>query len=211
MKLNGLMNVIYQGGEWIIKLVYANLLWIFFTIIGLGVFGVMPATVGLFTLLRQWIMGKEIVPAFQTMRETFRKEFFKSNLIGLIFLAIGYMLRMDILYFKSSSHLVFQFFLIIMLCLGLCYFITLLNFFPVYVHFDVKFFDYFKYALLIGVTQLASTIMMVLGSVVLFCLYWYFSGLIPLFCISFICLNLMWFGSRSFKKIELQQKQHSTN
>src|SRR5699024_6696995 len=137
MQLNGLTKIVYHVGEWVIKLIYANLLWMFFTILGIGVFGIMPATVGLFTLLRQWIIGNKAVPAFKTYWHSFRQEFIKTNLFGIIFLAIGYILRIDIIFFKTSSHLIFQILLVVMFCLGLLYFITLLNFFPVYVHFDI--------------------------------------------------------------------------
>ncbi|MFS0615078.1 YesL family protein [Lederbergia ruris] len=210
MQLNGLMKVVYQAGEWVIKLVYANVLWLIFTLLGLGIFGVMPATVGLFTLLRQWIMGNETESALQIYWNSFRHEIFKANLFGLLFLVVGYILRIDIIYFKTSSHFLFQALLIVMFCLGVLYFITLLNFFPVYVHFEISFFAYFKYALLIGISQLSSTLMMILGCIVIFCLYWYFSGLIPLLCVSLFSLNLMWFGYRSFKKIEYEQQAMTT-
>ncbi|MCJ7841312.1 YesL family protein [Lederbergia sp. NSJ-179] len=206
MQLNGPMKVVYQAGEWLIKLVYANLLWLIFIIVGLGIFGLMPATVGLFTLLRQWIMGNETESAFKIYWNSFRQEFIKSNLFGLIFLAIGYILRIDVIFFKTSSHILFQILLVMMFCLSFLYLITLLNFFPVYVHFKISFFEYFKYALLIGISQLSSTIMMMIGCVVIICLYWYFSGLIPLLCMSLFSLNLMWFGFRSFKKIEYEQQ-----
>jgi len=205
------MNGFYRAGEWVIRLVYANCLWLIFTLLGLGLFGLMPATIALFSLLRRWIMGHEDVAPFHLFKQCFRQEFFKANGIGLLFLAIGYMLRMDILYFKSSSDVLFQLFLVLMLGLGIVYFIVLLHFFPVYVHFDVPFLHYFKYALIIGVTQLSSTLMMVIGSIALFCLYWYFSGLIPLFCVSLVALNLMWFNHRAVKKIEYEQAARAIN
>ena len=207
MQLHGLTKIVYQAGEWVTKLVYANLLWIFFTLMGLGVFGLMPATAALFTLLRQWIMGNEKEPAYKVFWRTFRQEFFKSNLFGLLFLAAGLILRMDIIYLRTSPHIPFQVLLIVVMCLSLLYFVTLVNFFPVYVHFNVSFFQYIKYAFLIGMTQLTSTLMMVLGAIIIFCLYWYVTGLIPLFCMSLFSLNVMWFGYRSFKKIENEQAE----
>lgn len=206
MKLNGLMGVFYRCGEWVIKLVYANFLWVIFTVLGLGIFGLMPSTVALFTVLRQWMMGRDSVSAFRIFRQTFRREFLKSNAIGIIFLAGGYILRVDLIFLKSSTNPVLQGVLILMLCLGLLYFITLLNFFPVYVHFDIPFFRYFQYALMIGISQLPTTIMMVIGGIALFCLYWYVSGLMPLLCASLFSLIIMWFGSRAFKKIEIEQE-----
>lgn len=35
MELNGLMGVLYRFAEWIMRLAYANLLWILFTLTGL--------------------------------------------------------------------------------------------------------------------------------------------------------------------------------
>jgi len=207
MQLNGAMKVVYQAGEWIIRLVYANLLWMLFTLLGLGIFGFMPATVSLFALLRKWIIGNEVDSAFTIFWTNYRKEFLKANLFGVMFLVIGLIIRLDILFFQDSSNLVFQILFVLMICLSLLYFITLVNFFPVYVHFDLSIFNYVKYALLIGLSQLSSTLMMIFGSIIIFCLYWYVSGLIPLLCVSLFCLNIMWFGYRSFKKIELEQQK----
>lgn len=207
MQLNGAMKVVYQAGEWIIRLVYANLLWMLFTLLGLGIFGFMPATVSLFALLRKWIIGNEVESAFTIFWTNYRKEFLKANLFGVMFLVIGLIIRLDILFFQDSSNIVFQILFVLMICLSLLYFITIVNFFPVYVHFDLSILNYVKYAFLIGLSQLSSTLMMIFGSIIIFCLYWYVSGLIPLLCVSLFCLNIMWFGYRSFKKIELEQQK----
>lgn len=207
MQLNGAMKVVYLAGEWIIRLVYANLLWMLFTLLGLGIFGFMPATVSLFALLRKWIIGNEVDSAFTIFWTNYRKEFLKANLFGVMFLVIGLIIRLDILFFQDSSNLVFQILFVLMICLSLLYFITLVNFFPVYVHYELSIFNYVKYAFLIGLSQLSSTLMMIFGSIIIFCLYWYVSGLIPMLCVSLFCLNIMWFGYRSFKKIELEQQK----
>ncbi|MDQ0226120.1 YesL family protein [Metabacillus niabensis] len=207
MQLNGAMKVVYQAGEWIIRLVYANLLWMLFTLLGLGIFGFMPATVSLFALLRKWIIGNEVESAFTIFWTNYRKEFLKANLFGVMFLVIGLIIRLDILFFQDSSNIVFQILFVLMICLSLLYFITIVNFFPVYVHFDLSILNYVKYAFLIGLSQLSSTLMMIFGSIIIFCLYWYVSGLIPLLCVSLFCLNIMWFGYRAFKKIELEQQK----
>ncbi|MFS0880549.1 YesL family protein [Metabacillus niabensis] len=207
MQLNGAMKVVYQAGEWMIRLVYANLLWMLFTLLGFGIFGFMPATVSLFVLLRKWIIGNEVESAFTIFWTNYRKEFLKANLFGVMFFVIGLIIRLDILFFQDSSNLVFQILFVLMICLSLLYFITLMNFFPVYVHFDLSIFNYVKYAFLIGLSQLSSTLMMIFGSIIIFCLYWYVSGLIPLLCVSLFCLNIMWFGYRSFKKIEIEQQK----
>ncbi|WP_165444932.1 YesL family protein [Gracilibacillus phocaeensis] len=207
MQLHGLMKVFYQAGVWVIRLVYLNLLWVGFTILGLVVFGFMPATVSLFAVLRQWIHGNEDMAIFPAFWRYFRQEFWKANLCGLIFLAIAYILRMDMILLKEFPQWTFQLLLGITFGLGALYAVMLLYFFPVYVHFDISLWQSFKYALLIGLSQLPITIMMIIGSIAVFSLYWFVSGLIPLLCVSLFCLNLMWFGYRSFKNIEYAQQK----
>ena len=207
MNNSGLMKGVNLAGEWAIKLAYANILWIFFTLLGLGLFGIMPATTGLFTLLRKGIMGEDHEPALRIFWKTYRREFIPSNLIGLLFFAVGFILKMDMGFLRMQSNSVYQILFIIVMCVSILYFVTLLNFFPVYVHFKVSFLQQLKYAFLIGMTQISSTIMMGVGAVFIFCLYWYISGLIPLFCMSLFAMNIMWFGFRSFKRIEMKQAE----
>ena len=53
-KLNGL-------GEWVIRLVYLNFLWIGFSLLGLGILGIFPATSALFSVLRKYFIKNERV------------------------------------------------------------------------------------------------------------------------------------------------------
>lgn len=207
MQLNGLTGIIYQIGVWTIRLFYTNLLWFVFTLLGLGIFGIMPATVSLFAVLRQWVLKKEEFPIFKRFLYHYRKEFVKSNLFGLLFLVVGFIIRVDIIFLSESSTLMLQILSGVMLCIGLLFVIILLYFFPIYVHFDISFTQHIKYAFIIGISQISSTIMMIVGLIAVFCLYWYVSGLIPLFFMSLFSLNLMWFGYRSFVKIEYLQQE----
>lgn len=207
MQLNGLTGIIYQIGVWTIRLFYTNLLWFVFTLLGLGIFGIMPATVSLFAVLRQWVLKKEEFPIFKRFLYHYRKEFVKSNLFGLLFLVVGFIIRVDIIFLSESSTLMLQILSGVMLCIGLLFIIILLYFFPIYVHFDISFTQHIKYAFIIGISQISSTIMMIVGLIAVFCLYWYVSGLIPLFFMSLFSLNLMWFGYRSFVKIEYLQQE----
>src|SRR5699024_2223934 len=207
MQLNGLTGIIYQIGVWTIRLFYTNLLWFVFTLLGLGIFGIMPATVSLFAVLRQWVLKKEEFPIFKRLLYHYRKELVKSNMFGLFFLVVGFIIRVDIIFLSESSTLMLQILSGVMLCIGLLFIIILLYFFPIYVHFDISFTQHIKYAFIIGISQISSTIMMIVGLIAVFCLYWYVSGLIPLFFMSLFSLNLMWFGYRSFVKIEYLQQE----
>ncbi|WP_045514978.1 DUF624 domain-containing protein [Neobacillus niacini] len=44
--------------QWITRLAYINLLWLFFMSVGLFVFGAAPSTAAMFTIMRKWIKGE---------------------------------------------------------------------------------------------------------------------------------------------------------
>ena len=98
MQLMGMTGKFFTVCQVISKLAYVNLLWVFFTALGLGVFGFMPATIALFAVTRKWVMGDKDVPVFKTFWKTYRKEFFKSTLFGVVLFVIGY-----IIYFDSAT------------------------------------------------------------------------------------------------------------
>src|SRR5690625_6922967 len=87
-----MMGRVFRWCEGIMRLAYVNLLWILFTILGLGIFGIFPATIALFAVTRKWVMGDRDIPVFSTFWQTFRKEFLKSTLLGWVLFVIGYMI-----------------------------------------------------------------------------------------------------------------------
>lgn len=140
------MGKLYTICEWIMKLAYINLLWIMFTVSGLILLGFMPATAALFTVVRKWFMKETEVPIWKTFFSVYKSEFIKSNSFGLVFVMAGIMLYVDyylILNLDGIIRIVATSILLLISCL---YLITVLFFFPVYVHYELKFFDYFKYS-----------------------------------------------------------------
>ena len=132
------------------RLAYANLLWILFTLLGLGIFGFMPATVAFFTVTRKWVMGDRDIPVFKTFWTTYRQEFFKSTLFGFLLFAIGYIIYIDLAFSPTGG--LFTLLRIALFICGIAYVILLLYIFPIYVHYDWRKRLYIKYALLIGIS-----------------------------------------------------------
>src|SRR5699024_12881812 len=90
------MKLFQMFSECLIRLFWTNLLWIFFTVACLGVFGIMPATVAMFTVTRRWNMKETEFSIWHLFKDTYIKSFKESNLIGLIFLLIGGFLFLDL-------------------------------------------------------------------------------------------------------------------
>src|SRR5690625_7993537 len=84
-------------GEWAFKLFYLNLLWLMFSLLGLGLLGVFPATVSVYTLLRNvMVKCNKNKKLFKTFWMTYKKEFVKSNVLGYTFIVFGSILYIDL-------------------------------------------------------------------------------------------------------------------
>ncbi len=75
MQMGGIMGGFYRVSEWIMRFAYVNILWGLFTLAGLVLFGFMPATVAMFTVIRKWLMGETDIPVFKTFFASFKKRF----------------------------------------------------------------------------------------------------------------------------------------
>jgi uncharacterized membrane protein YesL len=206
---NGVTGTVYTVCNRILKIAYVNILWILFTLAGILVLGIMPATAALFTVVRKWTLKEIDTPIFRTFFDSYKKEFIKSNLIGYFMTVIGLILYLDLkfmFYIGGTAQYIMSipFFII-----AVFYLITLLYLFPVYVHFDLKFFQYFKNALYIGTLNLHITFVMLI-LLILFCIILLsIPGLLPFFSISVFSIILMWGASLSFRKIDRKQENLS--
>lgn len=194
--------------EWVMWLAYINLLWIGSALIGIIVFGIFPATIAMFTVIRQLLLkdttGKQILKTFVL---TYKKEFFKSNLIGLIFSLVGYLLYLDFLYIQNMNGATYYVFQIGLIFISIIYFISLLYIVPVYVHYNLKFHQYFRHALLIGILSPITTILIVIGLTLLYFLLVLIPGLIPFITTSTCAFIIM--GCALFGFCRLEDKQQS--
>ncbi|MEK4714697.1 YesL family protein [Sporosarcina sp. FSL K6-5500] len=156
--LNGIFKAIFEIGKWLSKMMYLHLLWVIFSLMGLVVFGVMPATTAMFTVIRKWMEDDNDIPVFQTFLASYKTHFLKSNALGTFLVAIGIFLYIDM---KISKQLVQSFYLhIILLIIGFLYLITLLYFFPVFVRYKLKYSQNFKQSFYIALARPGVSIFM---------------------------------------------------
>lgn len=157
------MSGLYTLTEWITRFAYVNLLWIGFSLLGLVVFGISPATVAMFTIIRKWIMGDNDFPVFQTFWNSYKKEFLRGNRLGLVIALLAYIIFIDLNYIKLDTIIQIPLYLIIFAIV-----MTILYIFPVYVHYNVTFIQLFKNSFFIMMVNPLSSILMLIGFVALF-------------------------------------------
>ena len=188
-----------------IELAYINVLWIFFTLVGLGIFGIFPATTAMFGVihkLRGSIVDMKIFPTFWLL---FRQDFLKANGFGLIFLIIAYLVYFDFKFVQLNNGQ-FNFLLPVLAFVLLSFTATALLFFPVYAQFNLRFFSYFKQSFLIAVTSPFEVLAIALLLAIICFILGILPGAIPLFSGSVFAYFATLISYRAFRRIERKKQ-----
>ncbi|WP_229720136.1 YesL family protein [Oceanobacillus neutriphilus] len=193
----------YIFAIWITRLAYLNILWVLFTIAGLLFFGIMPATVAMFAIVRKWQRGEDELPIFTTFWEVYRKEFWKANSIGIILFLFGYFFSIQFQILGAQSALVYQmaqFSIVIVFALLAMLVIYL---FPIYVHFDLKAMQYLKWPLIISIVHPILTVFLLacIGLAGYF-IFQIFPAVLFFFGGSLSAYFITWGVSKTFAKYE---------
>lgn len=195
--LNGVNHIF----EWIYRLAYINFLWILFTLIGGVVFGITPATVAMFAVVRQWLKGKSNQSTLKSFFTIYKNDFRKANTLGLLLVFVGLVLYIDAKlivnftgFFKyillGSFGMVFSFYVLILLYV-----------FPVFVQYKNNSFQHIKSALLIGIAYPLRTIVMGISVISVLFICFVFPVLSFLYLGSGLSIVLMFFSRHLFTKI----------
>ncbi|MBS4192063.1 YesL family protein [Bacillus sp. FJAT-49705] len=205
MESNRLWDKFYRFSEIVMKVVLIQGLWVAFTLSGVIILGIVPATIGMFTVVRKWMMGEEnnraLIKAFWN---AFRKEFWRANAMGIVLFLLSFLLYMNLSIMRFTEGFIYLFLFIGLFTLSILFLILLIYIFPVYVHFDLKFFQYFTMSLLLGISSPIYTLLAVFGCFVLYRLFLLIPGLIPFFSIGLFALFIMWVSLKAFKRTEQQ-------
>lgn len=179
---------------------YLHILWVLFTLLGFVLFGVMPATTALFSVIRKSIEGDRETSIFYTFFSTYKKYFLKSNVLGLLMASLGIFLYIDL---TISKQMIQSFYIhAVLLVVCFLYFITVLYYFPVFVRYDFRIFKYIKQSFLISLARPFETIAMIVSLVLLYYLFNLIPPLLFFAGSAIIAYPLMWFAYRAFSGIE---------
>lgn len=196
----GWFGGIYRGSEWIMRLAFLNILWIAFSLLGLVVLGLFPATVAMFAVTRKWVMGDTEIPIFKEFWEVYKAEFKQANLLGLIIVILGFFLYFDLRFTQAQDGLLgyLRFFFLGFI---LIYFVMTLYLFPVFTHYKLKTLEYIKRSFIFAIGRPLHSLIMVVFTIAVSYLMMFIPGLIPFYSGSVTSLLLMWGASLSFPKL----------
>jgi uncharacterized membrane protein YesL len=200
--MNYVTVYIYRVSEWIMRLAYVNFLWISFSALGLIAFGIFPSTIAMFTVVRQWVIGNSDIKIFKTFWSSYKNDWIKGNIIGIILLAIGYLIYLENSIIAENTELLLQFSKYPFLLLVLGFVFLLLYIFPIYVHYQISIVQVFKNSLLIMLINPFYNVVLALSLVLLYYIFQIVPPLAFFFIGSVTAYTIMWGCYQSFKNVQ---------
>src|SRR5690625_2004176 len=131
--------------EWITKFAFLNVVWIVLIIICLGVFGFIPATASLFSIVRKWLQ-KEEVPIMKTCWKVYKRSFFALNKIGIIFITIWSVLFYSFMYYLQFNLWITKALSVVLIILLVVLLLMVIYIFPLYAEYEMRNIEYVKTA-----------------------------------------------------------------
>ncbi|MFD2044907.1 YesL family protein [Ornithinibacillus salinisoli] len=204
MGFEGIVWKLYDLSNWIMKMILLNILWIVFSIIGLVIFGFFPATAAMFAVTRKWVLGETDIPVYKTFVKTYKSSFTQMNLIGGILSILGLFLYIDLRFFQTTEYILLSFLSFFIIFAMFIYFAVVLYIFPMYVHFECKTLEYLKRSIIIVLGKPIHTIMMIVGSYLVYVVISMIPVLVVFISGSLLSLVLMWIAMKSFPRYEIK-------
>lgn len=208
MELRGLMKVFYTFSEWATRLAYLNVLWIGFSLSGLLIFGVMPATVGMFAVTGRWLSGDLEFPLFPVFWNSFRKEFIRSNVVGFVFGLFIFLTLMDIRLFAGNSGLLFYMFKSLLLGLFVICPAALVYVFPISATYHMTLRQVFLVSIFVAATRPVRTFLLLLACSIVVWLTFVFPMPLFLFNGSSMAWLIMWSAKGTFQRMDGRLVRH---
>nr|WP_249317121.1 DUF624 domain-containing protein [Bacillus sp. FJAT-50079] len=188
-------------------MLYLNFLWIVFTLAGFVVGGIFPATVSLFSIMKNSVRGDERGSIFKSFWSVYKQEFLRANRLGYTLVFIAVVLYYDWLFTNVVGGTIGMVAKGILLGCVFLFGITVVYIFPVYLQAGGKVFASIKSAFLIAITYPIHTMIMFI-SIFSLCVVFI---LLPmagyLFATSGLCWVITFFSLHLFRKIEKQAEE----
>jgi uncharacterized membrane protein YesL len=192
----------HQFCLFILKQFYLNVLWILFTLFGLILFGIGPATVSMLAVQRLLIRGNETIKIFSTFIKHFKLHFKEATFLGVVYFLAGGVLMTNIIvihnFYARLFYMVVAFF----------YLISLIYIGPVLIHFDLKDIrSKIIASLILGFSYLQYTLVLFLILIVAYAVIVLHYGLLTFFGASIGGYIVMYFANIVFVRAEIQAQE----
>ncbi|SFL52307.1 Uncharacterized membrane protein YesL [Gracilibacillus orientalis] len=199
-------NGFYRFLEWLMWIMYLNLLWVVMSLAGVVFLGLFPATMALVITIREWCVQKNEVAFNKIFFKAYKKTFIKSNMIGYLLTIVGYILFVDFQWVMQHTTTFQSLFLVLFIVMGIIYTIAILYIFPTFAHFDLSIRQTLKHAIVLGLFSPLVTIGMFVALFLLQYVWRFIPGLLPVVGVSFTFYIVTRLALFSFESFENRQQ-----
>lgn len=212
MGKGGWQGKLYAIAEWITMLAVLQLMWTGLTLLGLVIFGISPATAGLFSVIRKRLQGQEDLKGLVSEYwRVYKKEWIAANKIGIVLIIVGYFLATNLRIVLAMPSTASNILLVsVLTMISILYIVLCMNIFQVFTHYELPFSRYFSTSVLLMVSFPIQGIGSLLGVYLLYQLYLFLPGLLPFFGISVTAIFLSWMSSQIFKMKDAKENAITT-
>lgn len=166
--MNGLSyEKISKITEIITQFVLLNVMWILGTLMGGVIFGWAPSCVAVFSIVRDMLMKREKDGLLKEFWSIYKKEFIKSNKLGLICMILFVITLINKYNFANQQETLFKILVLLSNLSEVLIFGCILYMFPLYVHYDIDLKSCFMTALSLLICKPLVTLFIILWSILI--------------------------------------------
>ncbi|MBP1969307.1 putative membrane protein YesL [Virgibacillus natechei] len=195
-------QTLYNILEWITRFAYINILWVFFTLVGGVIFGLIPSTTALFAVIRQWLKGNSNTPVFKSFWAYYKSDFLKSNRLAIFIYICTIIIGYNLIFLQAQLDHTITWTSVPLLAGMLLFLLVLFYIFPVFAHYDVKVTKVIKNAFLTMLVSPIHTFLMIICLVSFYVIVTFIPALFFIFGASFYAFITMWTALQAFHKID---------
>jgi len=192
--------------EFITEFVMLNVMWFAGCVLGGVIFGWAPSTVALLAVIRNKIMKKEYYGVVRSFWATYKKEFIKSNALGIVCMLFLVIVSINKINFDSQPEGIFTILSVISTVVRVLICGIILYMFPLYVHYNMDLKEYFIRALNLLIVKPFVTICIVLWTLLVYVIIMKIPGLIAIFGVSVYFYGIMAINYQFFMRNEQRLK-----
>lgn len=194
--------------EWIVRLAYLNILWILYSLIGLGIFGIGPATISLFAVVRKINRDGTDISIWKEFNYTYRSNFLRANGLMLVLIPIYVFIYMNyaIIRILPASFLMDNIVFPAVVILSILIFVLTCYLFAVFVHFELSFWGNFKHAFLVSIVFPLHTVTIVFTVFIFSIIVFLFPAVSIFYLISVPTLIIQMCALKAFGKLPSQER-----
>jgi len=192
--------------EFITEFVMLNVMWFAGCVLGGVIFGWAPSTVALLAVIRNKIMKKEYYGVVRSFWATYKKEFIKSNALGIVCMLFLVIVSINKINFDSQPEGIFTILSVISTVVRALICGIILYMFPLYVHYNMDLKEYFIRALNLLIVKPFVTICIILWTLLVYVIIMKIPGLIAIFGVSVYFYGIMAINYQFFMRNEQRLK-----